>query len=136
MPLEELEMSQPLTPSGVVALAAVTVKASGSPELDKTVRDNTGAAAPLRKAIGFRVLIPPFTSSVGVALCIWSVTVTTALVLPSDAIVTVVVLRPAPSVVHPGLPETGRTLSLGVTSAVPAIGVTSSHGTVGAVTVK
>ena len=136
MPLEELEVSQLVTPSGVVALAAVTVKASGNPELDSTVRDSVGAAAPLRKAIGFSVLIPPFTSSVGVALCTSSVTVTVALVLPSDAIVTVVVLRPAPSVVHPGLTENVRTLSLGVTSAVPAIGVTSSHGTVGAVTVK
>ena len=54
MPLEELDVSQLLTPSGVVALAAVTVKASGSPELDSTVKDSVGAAAPLRKAIGFR----------------------------------------------------------------------------------
>src|ERR1700733_4604685 len=116
MPLEELEMSQPLTPSGVVALAAVTVKASGSPELDNTVRDNVGAAAPLRKAIGFRVLIPPFTSSVGVALCICSVTVTLVPVLPNETMLTVVVLRPAPSVVQPGLTENVRILSPGVVS--------------------
>src|SRR5579863_3057325 len=116
MPLEELDVSQFVTPSGVVALAAVTVKASGSPELDNTVKVNTGAAEPLRKAIGFSVLIPPFTSNVGVALCICSVTVTLVLVLPNETMLTVVVLRPAPSVVHPGLTENVRTLSLGVVS--------------------
>src|SRR5579863_377580 len=136
MPLDEVDVSQLLTPSGVVALAALTVKASGNPELDSTVSDRVGAAAPVRKATGLSVFTPPFTTSVGAAPCTSSVTVTLMPVLPAETILTLVVFSPAPSVVHPGLTENVIGLSPGVVSAVPAMGVTSSQGTVGGVTVK
>jgi hypothetical protein len=70
------------------------------------------------------------------AFWISSVTVTLVLVLPSETMFTVVEARPALSVVQPGLTVNVSTLSAAVVSAVPDIGVTCSHGTVGGVTVK
>jgi hypothetical protein len=56
MPLEDpvfmvshpLGAVPPVTPPGVAALVAATVKGSGAPELDVKVSDRVGADAPVR----------------------------------------------------------------------------------------
>ncbi len=80
--------------------------------LDNTVSDIVGAVPPVRKAIGFSVFGPPFTTRVGVALTISRLTVTPVPVKPVATMGTVVELKPGPKVVQPALTENVRTLSV------------------------